>query len=120
MKEVKFYKTASGKIVVALSNPSDALDEMRELKGNSTDGALEKHVPVVKKEGGKIIVDVGEVAHPMLDVHYIEFIALLSEERGLEVAFLKPGEAPHAEFAEVKGGVVYEYCNLHGLWKKEF
>jgi superoxide reductase len=36
---------------------------------------------------------------------------------------LHPGDAPHAKFAlteDEKPTVVYEYCNLHGLWKAEF
>ena len=35
---------------------------------------------------------------------------------------LKPGEKPEGVFplGDYKGKVhVYEYCNLHGLWKKE-
>ncbi|HNZ83333.1 MAG TPA: desulfoferrodoxin family protein, partial [Sedimentibacter sp.] len=35
---------------------------------------------------------------------------------------LSPGEKPAAVFALVEGDEVvaaYEYCNLHGLWKKE-
>ncbi|MCU0821604.1 MAG: desulfoferrodoxin, partial [Spirochaetes bacterium] len=32
--------------------------------------------------------------------------------------FLKPGQAPEAEFCCVaKGATVREYCNKHGLWK---
>ena len=119
MKDLKFYKTAGGKIVVALSAPNADAEGMKELAANTTDAAFEKHVPAVEI-GEKVLVKVGEVAHPMIEVHYIEFVALVSEERGLEVKFLKPGEAPEATFVKVEHGVAYAYCNLHGLWKKEF
>jgi Desulfoferrodoxin len=55
----------------------------------------------------------------MLPEHHIEWIALVSGDKA-ELKFLKPGEEPKAEFAEVESGTVYEYCNLHGLWKAEF
>ena len=119
MKDLKFYKTAGGKIVVALSAPNADAEGMKELAANTTDAAFEKHVPAVEV-GEEIVVRVGEVAHPMIDVHYIEWVALVTEERGLEVKFLKPGDAPVASFPKAKGGAAYAYCNLHGLWKKEF
>ena len=45
--------------------------KMKELIPGVSDGAHEKHVPAVKVEGNKVIVEVGSVEHPMLDVHYI-------------------------------------------------
>ena len=62
---------------------------------------------------------VGSTLHRMLPEHHIEWIALVSGDR-VEFKFLKPGEEPKAEFAEVESGTVYEYCNLHGLWKADF
>ena len=92
---------------------------MTKLEANVTDGAKEKHVPVVTREGGKIRVAVGATLHPMLPEHYIEWIALVSGDR-VEFCFLKPGEEPKAEFSDAESGTVYEYCNLHGLWKADF
>lgn len=92
---------------------------MTKLVANTTDAAQEKHVPVVSHEDGKLRVQVGSVLHPMAEEHHIEWIALESGDR-LEIAYLKPGEQPVAEFADAESGTVYEYCNLHGLWKAEF
>ena len=64
-------------------------------------------------------VTVGSVEHPMLDAHYIEFIALQTK-KGAQLKPLKPGEAPKASFELTEDDeleAVYEYCNLHGLWK---
>mgnify|MGYP000868608287 FL=1 len=93
--------------------------EMTKLKANSTDAAKEKHVPVVTKENGRIKVAVGSTLHPMLPEHHIEWIALVAGNR-VEFKFLKPGQEPRAEFAGAESGTVYEYCNLHGLWKADF
>ena len=93
--------------------------KMVELVPGTTDAAVEKHVPVIKHEGQKVIVEVGGVAHPMVAEHYIEWI-VLETEKGYQRVDLKPEEAPKAEFALVEGDKVvaaYAYCNLHGLWK---
>ena len=43
--------------------------EMQTLKENTSDGAAEKHVPVIEKRGNGILVKVGEIAHPMIEEH---------------------------------------------------
>ena len=92
-----------------------------EITANTTDGAYEKHVPVIKKEGNLITVAVGSVEHPMLEAHFIEWI-MLETKQGRQRKTLKPGEKPVAVFALTDGDeavAAYEYCNLHGLWKAE-
>ncbi len=95
-------------------------EAMKELIPNTNDGAGEKHVPVVNVSGNKVSVSVGEVEHPMLDVHYIMFIAI-ETTKGKQVKYLKPGEKPYAEFILAEGEELvkaYEFCNLHSLWAK--
>ena len=94
---------------------------MAELAAGATDGAQEKHVPFVSVDGSKVFVKVGEAEHPMLEKHYIEFI-VLETSAGFQMKKLTPGEKPEAAFILAEGEKVvaaYEYCNLHGLWKKE-
>ena len=93
--------------------------DMKLLKGNTTDAAQEKHVPVIEKIAGGYKVSVGSVAHPMEDKHYIQWIELLADDFSY-IKYLKPGEAPVAEFqVEANKVAAREYCNLHGLWKVE-
>ena len=76
-------------------------------------------MPVVQINDQKVTVKVGSVEHPMLEEHYIQWIALKTNY-GNQRKALKPGAAPKAEFALLDGEqieAVYEYCNLHGLWK---
>ena len=91
--------------------------EMELLKANSTDAAQEKHVPVIEKTGSGYKVTVGSVPHPMEEKHYIQWIELIAD--GVSYwKFLKPGDAPEAEFCIQADSVgAREYCNLHGLWK---
>lgn len=122
MSELKFYRNKkSGEVLLSLTAGEGVSDDLELLAANTTDAATEKHVPVVERDGNKIVVKVGSVAHPMLDEHFIQFIAL---DRGDSVVVkqLKPGEAPEASFCgrHVAHGTAYEYCNLHGLWKAEF
>ena len=92
---------------------------MVELTANTTDGALEKHVPVLSIDGDKLHVKVGEVSHPMTDEHFITTIIAVLNNQVLRVD-LTSADQPEAVFAigDYKGTIeVYEYCNLHGLWK---
>jgi superoxide reductase len=77
-----------------------------------------KHIPVITKEDGKIVVTMGEEAHPMLEEHYINFVELIVGDQVYR-ANLKPGDEPKAVFdvnAEVEDVKAIEYCNIHGLW----
>lgn len=96
-------------------------EAMTELVPNTTDAALEKHVPFVEIDGQKITVTVGETKHPMLDEHYIQWI-FLETSLGVYRKPLTPGTDPKAVFCLSDGEkaiAAYEYCNLHGFWKKE-
>ena len=95
-------------------------DIMTELKPNTVDASGEKHLPEVTFNGENLKVQVGSILHPMTDEHYITFIYVETEHGG-QLKYLKPGDEPIAEFSfvEDKPVAVYEYCNLHGLWKVE-
>lgn len=111
---MKFYKI-NDQIVIS----DKALPNGEEMIANTTDGAYEKHVPVISHKGETVTVKVGSVAHPMLEAHYIQFI-VLETATGYQVHHLNPGEAPEADFAVTEPVIAaYEYCNLHGLWKAD-
>jgi superoxide reductase len=92
--------------------------DMVLLKANTTDASVEKHVPVITKQGSTVKVTVGSVPHPMEEKHYIEVIGVSTTADKLYRAYLKPGGKPEATF-NVEGDVTSAraYCNLHGLWK---
>ena len=105
---MKFYKL-DGKIIIGGN-------EGEEIIANTTDGAYEKHVPVIEHQGEHVIVKVGSVEHPMLPAQYIEWI-VLETATGYQKKDLKPGDKPIADFAVTEPVIAaYEYCNLHGLW----
>ena len=120
---MKFYRCKHcGKIVVLVKEvkvPTICCGEpMQELVPNTEDGAYEKHIPVVEQEGNIVTVKVGEVIHPMLEAHYIEWI-MIQTNFGNQRKVLKPGDSPVAKFALLDGEEVIkalEYCNLHGLY----
>ena len=95
--------------------------KMEEVLPNTSDGAGEKHVPVISVDGNIVTVKVGEVEHPSLEAHYIQWIAIETTQ-GIQKKDLKPGDTPVATFALAEGEslvAAYEYCNLHGFWKAE-
>jgi len=102
----------SGGQLVCCGQPMNLMVE------NTVDAAKEKHIPVIEKLQDGVLVKVGEVEHPMLENHYIEWIEVLTESKVYR-KYLKPGEKPEAVFKlDEEVIVAREYCSLHGLWKK--
>ena len=92
---------------------------LKKLETNITDGKPEQHIPMIAREKSNIQVAIGSVLHPKLPEHHIEWIALDTGEK-TDIVYLKAGTEPKTEFSDVSTGVVYAYCNLHGLWKAKF
>lgn len=91
---------------------------MEKQVAGTSDGAAEKHVPVIEKIAGGYLVKIGSVPHPMTEAHYIEFIELMCEKCGVQRKYLKPGDVPQATFTcDGEKVTAREYCNLHGLWE---
>lgn len=125
MKNTKFYICPHcGNIVEMVHDagvtPHCCGQKMNELVPNTVEASGEKHIPAVTVTGDKVVVNVGSVDHPMVDVHWIEWVQLLTDQ-GSYRKTLNPGQAPHVEFAlqGEKPLAVYAYCNLHGLWKTD-
>lgn len=125
MKKLKFYKCEHcGNVVVKLIDKDVPVlccgEIMTEIVANSKEAVTEKHLPVVKVENNIVEVKVGEVSHPMEENHYINFIAV-ETDKGYKLVSLYPGNEPIAKVyvGEEIVKTVYEYCNLHGLWKTE-
>ncbi len=109
-----FYKTSNNEI--SFTTDSSVPEGTTILTPNTTDGAYEKHVPVIEHHGDSVLVKVGSVAHPMLEQHYIQWI-VLETATGYQKHDFKLGEAPEASFVATEPVIAaYEYCNLHGLW----
>ncbi len=89
-------------------------ERMVEVIPNSIEASFEKHLPnyVINDLTIEITVD-----HVMDEDHYIEWIAL-ETSWGFDIKYFEPGEKPFAEFY-YRPGVLYAYCNKHGLWKRE-
>jgi len=122
MTELKqVYKCeVCGNMVEVVHNAGGTLkccgQAMNLIVENTVDAAKEKHVPIIEKVDGGVLVKVGSIEHPMLDNHYIEWIEVHTE-KNVYKKFLKPGDKPEA-FFKLEEEVLFarEYCNLHGLW----
>lgn len=121
-KKNEIYKCEKSGLMVevlqdAEGTPMCCGEPMKLLRENTTDGAKEKHVPVVEIIEGGYRVTVGSVEHPMTDAHYIQWIELVTPT-GVLRHNLTPQDKPVAEFKTDATEVeAREYCNLHGLWK---
>ena len=120
---VKFFKCRHcGNVIVKLVDSKVPVvccgEKMEELVPGTMDASLEKHVPVVTRmDDGGLLIEVGSVPHPMLPEHHISFIYLETADGGIHI------DLTDKPMAVVKCDrpiyAVYEYCNLHGLWKTE-
>jgi len=119
---MQVYKCeACGNIVEVLHAGGGELvccgEAMKLMTENTVDAAKEKHVPVIEKIDGGVKVKVGEVAHPMEDKHFIEWVEIIADGKVYR-EFLCPTQAPEAVFNVTAEKIATRgYCNLHGLWK---
>lgn len=126
MKKLVFYRCSHcGNIAIKLVDKRVPMmccgEMMQELKPNTTDAAVEKHVPVVEVVDGVVRVTVGSVVHPMTEEHLIERI-VVETTQGYFVRNLVHTDTPTATYTLAENEelvAVYEYCNLHGLWAYE-
>ena len=121
-KRLEIYKCeACGNIVEVVEGGEGELvccgDPMKLMIENTVDAAKEKHVPVIEIVDGGVKVKVGDVAHPMEEKHYIQWIEIIADGSAY-CQFLEPGAQPEAFFpVKAESLTAREYCNLHGLWK---
>lgn len=125
MKAKFIFCKRCGKMLAVVKDAKPVIsccgEKMDELIPGTTEAATEKHIPVYKVNGNTVDVVVGEVEHPMVENHYIEWIAI-STKQGGQIKFLRPKEEPKATFALADGDEleeVFAYCNIHGLWNKK-
>ena len=113
--ELKLYRCAHcGNVAFKLVDKGVPLfccgQKMDELVPNTTDGALEKHVPAVSRDGKEVSVQVGSVIHPMLEEHYIQIIAAaagdtVTFDADLPHHFENPGPDEASFLAVVSAGL---------------
>ena len=118
-----FLCTTCGNVVVKVMDsgviPVCCGSEMEELVPGTSDGAMEKHLPVVERvDDCTLKVKIGSLPHPMSKEHHIEFIYLETEHGG-QIQYLDQDKPAEALFCGCKDKpvAVYAYCNIHGLWK---
>lgn len=124
MQKLKFYRCLEcGNLIVMINdsgvNPVCCGQKMSLLEAGTVDAAVEKHVPVISKDGHTFNIKVGSIAHPMTPEHYIEWIAI-TDGVNMQLRQLKPGEPAEAIFnLDAEQITAYAFCNLHGLWQSQ-
>lgn len=114
----KFF-TDGTNILTLISGEGNDIGDIKEINAGTTDASTEKHVPVYETADGICTVTVGSVTHPMTPEHLITWI-VVKTNKGTYIKYLTSDDAPSAKFLLEDGETVesvYEYCNLHKLWK---
>ena len=88
---------------------------MTALVPNSVECAVEKHIPTYERVEDEVYV---KVPHVMEKDHYIEWVAMVAENKECMVK-LYPEQDAEARFKYIPGSTIYAYCNKHGLWKMD-
>lgn len=87
MKEVFTYKRCPvcKAVVTDVLGSTDNMTccgaPLETLTANTTDAAVEKHVPAVEIIDGDIVVKVGSVEHPMTKEHYIMWVSQVCDNK---------------------------------------
>ena len=121
---MKFYNCAHcGNVVVKTVDSGVPVvccgEKMQLLEANTVEASVEKHVPVVTQiRQGELHIEVGSQPHPMTPEHHIAFVCV-ETDKGYSIT--EPKGSPCADICigQDTPVAIYEYCNLHGLWKKE-
>lgn len=122
--ELKIFKCAHcGNIITYVKDKGVPViccgEKMNELKPNTVDASTEKHLPIITLNNNVVMVKVGSVPHPMTQEHFIEWIAV-ETQNGLLIKHLSWDDYAAAEFIltpDEKVLAAYAFCNLHGFWK---
>ena len=107
-------------ILVGGGSPTCCGSDMELLSDDPQDVGAEKHIPIIEKTDSGVKVKVGQIPHPMEEKHYIAWIEIITDNE-TQRAFLKPGDAPEAEFMveDINNLKAKEYCIIHGLWRSD-
>lgn len=126
MKLQLFRCNVCGKLIVILSDsitPTICCGRKMQEADPYRAGNIgsEKHLPVMRLDGNKILVRVSGEAHPMTEEHQIEWIGMQTNQ-GFQLKKLKARGKAHACFSindEERIEALYDFCNKHGLWCME-
>lgn len=124
--ETKFFRcNTCGNVIVKIVDsgvpPHCCGKEMTELVPKTEDVGTEKHLPVVTRvDECTLRIEIGSVPHPMESDHFIQWI-YVETKKGGQFVKLPPNGTACACFCICNDEpiAVYEYCNVHGLWKKD-
>ncbi len=92
--------------------------KMLEMVANTTEAATEKHLPLIDIKEKEVLVNVGEIEHPMGKEHLINWVTIQTT-KGWKFHRFNDTDKPTVSFKLDNESVIsaYAYCNLHGLWK---
>ena len=118
MKNTRFYVCPiCGNVIGLIDGDINHINccgkPMELLEANTVDASHEKHVPVYERVEDEVYV---KVPHVMEKEHYIEWLAMVAENKECMVK-MYPEQDAETRFKYIPGSTIYAYCNKHGLWK---
>ncbi len=114
MKRMVFYVCpVCGNVIQSVGKGAYSCCGVRlpELEAEAAEGDHEIHV--VPSDGGYYVT----MDHAMEKTHFVSFFCLVTSDR-VEFVKLYPEQNAAARFQARRGGILYAYCNRHGLVKR--
>ena len=123
VKKFEIYKcNICGNVVEIVGEGQGQLvccgENMELLNEKTQEEMKEKHLPVITIKDKYVTIKVGEIPHPMIPEHHINFIEAISlDGKYLKRKYLEIDEAPELGFyCNSDKMKARELCNIHGLW----
>lgn len=113
MKRTKFYVCEKcGNVLTSIGN-SEIICCGRKLPSLIPQKADEAHKLNIENIEDEYYIT---FSHPMTKEHYISFVSYVRFDRGLIIK-LYPEQGGELRFPKMRGGKMYYYCNIHGLFE---
>lgn len=114
MKKMQFYVCPiCGNVITALGQGSYSCCGIT-LQGQEAEPCEEEHLLAVETIDNEYCVT---MAHPMTKEHYISFLAYVTSGT-VETVKLYPEQDISVRFRKKGHGMLYAYCNRHGMFRK--
>lgn len=117
-KNVRFYKCNVCQNVIGLIEGDPSKIECCNKPMKHMQAISKNNNIICKKEGDKLIVNIGKFDHPMTTDDYIMWIAQVTDNQTTRIR-LHPGELPQVIFPYVGSSIIYAYNNKGNLLETE-
>lgn len=115
LKKTRLYVCPNcGNIVTSTSDLILTCCGKKLIKLKANKESADSHIPRIEMIEGDLYI---KADHEMEKGHYISFMAYITSDKSI-IKKLYPEQNAEVRFHQEGHGILYTYCNRHGLWMK--